>query len=53
LAYFGLGVVLARPRHHGEERDGTTQDQHGGDGGHAPIIGSGPENLLKISSRVP
>ena len=53
VAQFALGVVLARPRHHGEESGGTTQDEHGGDGGHAPIIGSGPENLLKISSRVP
>jgi hypothetical protein len=46
-------VVLAGPGHHGEERGGTTQDENGGDLGHAPMIGRSPENLLKAASRVP
>jgi hypothetical protein len=46
-------VVLPGPGHHGEERSSTAEDENGGDLGHAPIIGMGPEGLINLSSRVP
>jgi hypothetical protein len=46
-------VVLAGPRHHGEERGGATKDEDCGELGHVPTIGRNPENLLKVTSKVP